>query len=256
MIESKFVSAEELCIRMVSRWTPDGRTEPQPETDLRGTPIGDRAEVWEIERLVPPSRGDGRRRRQKLRILYCPEGWHSASGSSDRPSGREICCTILSWRARNMPVGEAVDAFKAFHAEHPVVWVVHDLTPGHQVTSRYCDPELPDEYRPSLITETAPAPAARPRRERLSDPEPSYFAHWDWYPRTGQPRLSHWYRVQRGAAEGPDPGLAASGKQFRAVLPQGPAGATPGAAVGRPGGAPTLGRVLRRRPGRPEDRSR
>lgn len=57
------VTAETMRARMTKRWTSSGWTDPEPATDLRGRPIGDRAQVWEYERLVEPRPSKRRRGR-------------------------------------------------------------------------------------------------------------------------------------------------------------------------------------------------
>lgn len=123
--------------------------------DLRGTPIGDKVEVWEWDRLVYPGRRQqGRRVREYIKVMHCPEGWYSTSGIADEPHGGEICGTLLEpkWAGRDFPRG-----FNAYHDEHPVVWVIKVKRHTRARTLRYCDPELPDEYRP--VTD-AEAPTA------------------------------------------------------------------------------------------------
>ncbi len=139
-----YISAAELRIHMVSSWTPDGWTEPRPVTDLRGSPLGERVQVWELDRLVTPRRGRGRRVREYVKVMHCPEGWHSTSGTADAPSGGEICATLLDpkWR------GDFPADFNRYHDEHPVVWIVKVRIHKQVRTLRYCDPELPAEYRP------------------------------------------------------------------------------------------------------------
>lgn len=152
MIESTFVNAEELRTKSVRTWTGADWSEPRVITDLRGTPKGDRAEVWELDRLVPPTRGNGHRRRQYLKIMHCAEGWHSASGADDCPMGPEVCAALgdAKWTrgARNWR-----DEFRAFHLEHPVVWVIRERISGTTRMHRYCDAELPDDLR--LVTPSA-----------------------------------------------------------------------------------------------------
>lgn len=141
---STFITAASLRSRTVRQALPGGWGEPREITDLRGTPVGDRAEVWEWDRLVPPRRGNSRRVREHVKVMHCPEGWHSTSGLVDQPHGPEICSTLLGGQwAEEFPA-----RFNRYHLEHPVLWIVRVRVHSSVTVSRYCDPELPGEYRP------------------------------------------------------------------------------------------------------------
>jgi len=143
---STFIDAETMRDRTVSAWTPSGRVK-KPHYDLRGTPTGDKAEIWERDRLVYPGRRQqGRRVREYIKVMHCPEGWHSTSGTADEPS-TAICSTPLEpkWAGRDFPRN-----FNAYHDEHPVVWVVRVTRYTNVRVYRYCEPELPAEYRPQV----------------------------------------------------------------------------------------------------------
>jgi hypothetical protein len=148
---ANFITAEELSRHMAVTFGADGkRSDPKPYTDLRGAPIGDKAQVWECDRLVYPRRNSKRRVRQHVKILHCAEGWHSMSGSTERPMGPELCSTLLEGKWA-LPSGALDrDRFHAFHEEHPVVWKVEVRVNSSGWRYAYCDPELPDEYRELL----------------------------------------------------------------------------------------------------------
>ncbi len=143
------IAAAEMQARKTRRSLGNGQwSEWEPHTDLRGTPVGATARRWEWERMImPPHRR--RRARQRVRVYHCPEGWHSTSGSASNPMGPELCHTLLDpqWQTGG---GLDRDRFRAFHGEHPVVWIVETYTKRPYGVGRlpYCDPELPDEYRP------------------------------------------------------------------------------------------------------------
>lgn len=143
---STIIDAESMRNRIVSAWTPNGRVN-KPAYDLRGTPVGDRAEVWEWDRMVRPGRAQRSRRvREYVTVMYCPEGWYSTSGTADEPA-TAICSTLLDpkWTAGDFPRN-----FNAYHDEHPILWVVKVRRHTTVNNYRYCEPELPDEFRPQL----------------------------------------------------------------------------------------------------------
>lgn len=150
MTASTFIDVEAMRNRTVSAWTPTGRVN-QPAYDLRGTPVGDRAEVWEWDRMVYPGRTQtGRRVREYVTVMHCPEGWHSTSGTAGEPA-TPICSTLLEarWAGPGFP-----GTFNTYHDEHLVLWVIKVKRHTTVSNYRYCDPELPGEYRPD--------PAGRP----------------------------------------------------------------------------------------------
>jgi AAA domain len=143
-----YISAETLRHREVRRGLGDGSLGPPEDYyDLRGTPIGERAQVWEWDRLVPPRFGKGRRVREYIKVMHCPEGWHSTSGSASNPLDPEVCQAIMNGNVD-------LDKFHAFHADHHVVWVVRVRVHTRTTILRYCDPELPAEYRPEGMVGT------------------------------------------------------------------------------------------------------
>ena len=108
-------------------------------TELRSTPVSGKAMHWAGSRLTWQG-GVKRRTRQHWEIWWSPDGWHSDSGSGERPMCRATCCTVMGY-----PGG--VQAFQDFHEEHPVEWKVK-TTEGQWSGHRfYCDPHLPQEYR-------------------------------------------------------------------------------------------------------------
>jgi hypothetical protein len=140
------VSAESLRTCMVTKWTPEGRSEPEPMTDIRGTPIGDSAQVWEWDRLIlRPNRA--RRTKEHVKVMHCPEGWYSTSGSTDQAD--EDFCNAFFDEQWNIPRGEKGRQFNEFHDGNPVVWVVETTYDRSRGRVSYCDRELPDEYRPA-----------------------------------------------------------------------------------------------------------
>jgi hypothetical protein len=151
-VNHSFIDAETLRIRTVRRCLGDGQwSEPRTVTDLRGAPMGDKVEVWEWDRLVYPGRSQrGRRVREYIKAMYCPEGWHSTGGVAERPAGPELCATMLDpqWAHPNGAYDR--EKYHAHHDKHPVVWVIKVKRHTSTRTLRYCDPELPDEYRPGL----------------------------------------------------------------------------------------------------------
>lgn len=144
-----FVVAADLQTRTSRRYLGgDQWSEPETRTDLRGTPMGGKAEVWEFDRLVSPERGRGRRRREYVTIMHCPEGWWSTSGSADSPIGPGCCATIMDPQWRGELGGFDRAKFSAFHEEHPVIWKVRSRVNSKARILWYCDAELPDGYRP------------------------------------------------------------------------------------------------------------
>jgi hypothetical protein len=147
-VASTFVTAESMQSRHYSRRTPEGRyvaDYSRPYTDIRGTPIGERAQVWEWERLVYPGRKqEGRRVREYVEMMHCPEGWWSKSGTVNE-SSPALCSTLLDpqWKGDGFPGN-----FNRYHDEHPVLWVIKVRRNSTVTTYRYCEPEMPDEYRP------------------------------------------------------------------------------------------------------------
>jgi hypothetical protein len=126
-------------------------SEPRTIIDLRGTPIGDKAEVWEWDRMVYPGRAQkGRRVREYITAMYCPEGWHSNSGTS-READPATCLTLLDPRWANDRGGLDRAKYHAHHDAWPVVWVIKVRRYTNVRTLHYCDPELPAEYRPVLV---------------------------------------------------------------------------------------------------------
>ena len=155
--EPVFVSAAELRTHKVRRSLGDGRlSDPEDTTDLRGTPIGGQAQVWRFDRMVYPRTNAKRRVRQHVEILHCPEGWHSDSGSAGTPYGTALCQTLMDPKWSTPAGGYDRDRFHAFHDQHPVRWVVKIRMPGRRWSERYCDPELPGEYRTACGATVAP----------------------------------------------------------------------------------------------------
>ena len=151
-----YVTAEQLRTRYSQPRPP--ATEPVPFSDLRGTPHGDRAQVWEWERMVTPPRRT-RRVRERVRVMYCPEGWHSTSGGPGKPSGDALCSTLLDGHWSGEQGGLDRNTFDAYHDTRPVLWVIR-VTRGREArTTRFCDSELPDEYRPATEVEVAESTA-------------------------------------------------------------------------------------------------
>jgi hypothetical protein len=150
MTGSTFIDSETLRCRQTRTWLGNGQfSEWQESTDLRGTPIGDRAEVWEWDRLVYPGRKQhGRRVREYIKVMHCPEGWHSTSGSARRPMDPEICSTMLHDQWQYPGGGFDRDKYRAHHDVNPVVWIIKVKRHTRVRIYRYCDPELPAEYRP------------------------------------------------------------------------------------------------------------
>jgi hypothetical protein len=141
------VAAETLRTRTVRMALADGWGPPETRIDLRGTPVGDHAEVWTGDRLVYPRHGGKRRTRQTVTISFCAEGWHSTSGTPEHPSGPELCGTLFDSQWANSMGGLDSDRFNAFHDQHPVLWIVRLRQGSTGLRYPYCDPELPDEYR-------------------------------------------------------------------------------------------------------------
>jgi hypothetical protein len=151
------ISAESMRHHKVHRALADGSWGPWEDYyDLRGTPTGEKAQVWKFDRLVQLHPRARRRTRQHVEILYCAEGWHSRSGGPDSPSGPEICNTLLDPKWRVAPeAGLDRDRFRAFHEEHPVVWIVNIRMNSTALRHAYCDPELPAEFRPAGHPDTS-----------------------------------------------------------------------------------------------------
>lgn len=142
-----YVTAEKLRTRYSGRRTTQGIVADysNPRTDIRGTPVGERAQVWEWERLVYPGRRQtGRRVREYIKVMHCPEGWYSTSGTAD-DAGPALCSTLLEpqWNGDGFPGN-----FNRYHVEHPVLWVIKVRRNSTVTTYRYCDAEMPGEYRP------------------------------------------------------------------------------------------------------------
>lgn len=155
-MEPTVLSGEDMRTCCTRRLLPDGEwSDRETHTDLRGSPIGDQVLVWEYERLVLPrgARGDVC---EHVEIMYCAAGWHSTGGRPQAPDDPAVCNTILSPKWRKHPAGqERFRRFWEFHQEYPVQWIVKTSAPqglGHNHRA-YCDPELPDEYRPAEFTE-------------------------------------------------------------------------------------------------------
>jgi hypothetical protein len=155
-VQTHVIDGESLRTRMARDSTGRGRySDPYPHTDLRGAPIGPKVEVWEWDRMILPRPGAARRVREHVEVMFCPEGWYCESGGAATPmEGGATCHMVLdtAWRTPT-GIGEATgfgrDAFNAFHAEHPVTWRVRIKRGSKVRTLRYCDPELPAEYRPA-----------------------------------------------------------------------------------------------------------
>lgn len=121
----------------------------QDGINRRGQPKG-KTRKWYVERheLLRRNR---KRSRVTVSIEYCAEGWYSSGGTSYRPSGDEMCSTFPAshiageydyWWEQGM------DAWKKFHETRPVLWKVTREAPGsRRIAYRFCDDELPDEYR-------------------------------------------------------------------------------------------------------------
>jgi hypothetical protein len=114
--------------------------------DLRGQPVGEHVEAWESTSTA--TRPPGRPGRQHVTIMHCPQGWHSIAGTPDKPMGRALCQTLTSGRWTTPRGVFDHKAYHAHHDRHPVVWVITIRGAGRPRTLRYCDPELPAEYRP------------------------------------------------------------------------------------------------------------
>lgn len=112
---------------------------PSDRHDLRGAPKGQTLE-WVVERLVPRP-GRKRRVRERVTLTYCADGWHSSSGSADKPYGVSLCSAEKWWDG---PFDN--DAFHAFHKDKPVVWRVDVQTHTGGVRYWYCGADLPDEW--------------------------------------------------------------------------------------------------------------
>ena len=147
------ISAESMRHNKVHVALADGGLGPAKDYyDLRGTPIGDKAQVWKFDRMVLATPRSKRRTRQHVEVFYCAEGWHSKSGSQARPSGPDLCSTLLhdKWNSGDDDLGDDWRArFRAFHDQHPVLWIVKVRMNSSTTRSAYCDPELPDEFRPA-----------------------------------------------------------------------------------------------------------
>lgn len=90
-----------------------------------------------------------RRTRQHIKVMHCPEGWHSTSGAADEPS-ESLCATLMDNQWRNEHRGFDRAKYDAHHEQHPVVWIVQTRAKGLLGSHRlmYCHPEMPAENRP------------------------------------------------------------------------------------------------------------
>ena len=156
----------------------------------------EQVQSWTWERLAYP-RGESQARRQRhvVTVKRHPSGWLDHA----YPRQPTRCRTYSGdWEKRL--------AYHEFHGEnhelHPAIWHVHVEIKGSRKPSReggwWCDAHLPDEYRPDGPHEDAPPPAPREKRA----PEPSYFAVWGHYDRTGLTKFHFWYRVRIGRQAG------------------------------------------------------
>ena len=144
MADSRFIDADPMRISRTRTCLGNGQwSEWHEGSDLRGTPIGDKAEVWEYDRLVYPRRTQcARRVREYITVMHCPEGWYATSGTADEPS-TAICSTLLDakWTARGFPRNFIATTSST---RSRVIQVKRHTTTR---TLRYCNPELPAEYR-------------------------------------------------------------------------------------------------------------
>ena len=137
-----------------------------PHIDRRGTPRGDRAQVWEQDRTVTPP-GCTRRVREHITVMHCAEGWYSASGAATQPAGDADCSTEFQPHWRSDEGGFNLDGFDAFHDVRPVLWFVQ-VTRGRETRiGWFCDAELPDEYRPEGFEADGTETEARARRREM-----------------------------------------------------------------------------------------
>lgn len=144
-----YIDAETMRHRVTSEWTPTGRV-PGTAYDIRGTPIGDKAEVWEWDRMVYPGRQQkGRRVREYITVMHCPEGWYSTSGTADQ-ADPALCSTLMDRQWATSRGGFDRDKYDAHHDANPVVWVIKVKRHTTVNVYRYCEPELPAEFRPQL----------------------------------------------------------------------------------------------------------
>jgi len=80
-----------------------------------------------------------RRVSETVTVLRHPTGWISNLGHDDR----QVCQTVHDYAA----AGD-LDGFRAFHAEHVVIWKTETRRGRTGSARHYCDAHLPDEFRP------------------------------------------------------------------------------------------------------------
>lgn len=153
--------------------------------------------VWTWERFTTSPRG--RRQRETVTAEKHPDYWPCNYGSDSQ----QICGSL----AVSPGHGLEPDEYREFHGEnhelHPVIWrATWQLKQGAwRHRQHWCEAHLPDEYRPGVPREVPPPVKPHGKTEGKA-PEPSYYAVWGHYDRTGQTKLHYWYRVQRGRREG------------------------------------------------------
>jgi hypothetical protein len=147
--------------------------------------------AWNWERFATSQ--SGRRQRETVTVEKHPDYWPGNYGYEDQ----KICGSL----AISAGDGLEPDEYREFHGKnhelHPVIWrATWRLKQGAWASRQHwCDAHLPDEYRPGVPREVPPPVKPRGRTEGKA-PEPSYYAVWGHYDRTGQTRLHYWYRVQ------------------------------------------------------------
>jgi hypothetical protein len=105
----------------------------------RWTMANRHVQTWDTTRLVLDP-GRTRRRRERIVIKHCAEGWLCNGGLPDEP----VCRSFTDWQA---PGTDWRERYDAFHQGVHTTWQV-DRYEGRGIYTRYyCDAHFPDEFR-------------------------------------------------------------------------------------------------------------
>jgi hypothetical protein len=103
----------------------------------RWTMANRHVETWDTSRLVLDP-GRARRRRERIVVKYCAEGFLANTGSPRE----KVCQSIFDWAAPDFR-----EQYHAFHEDRHTTWTVSRYQGRSIYSQYYCDAHLPDELR-------------------------------------------------------------------------------------------------------------